>query len=201
MTASTIFFIAGPNGAGKTTLTTTLQQPGHLLAGIRLLNPDVIAQSLDPSTTNVEIAAARQTIEEFRRHLEQRETFAVETTFSGRRHLIEIRDAHQAGFQVHLIYVGVNRPTLSVLRIQTRVAAGGHHVPTDAVLRRYERSMKNLARALPLVDTASIYDNSGRRHVRVAEIKVGHVVALFTDPPQWLTHALGQTINVGDVIS
>jgi predicted ABC-type ATPase len=193
-----LYIIAGPNGAGKTTLVEQLQQPGELLENIPILNPDIVAQQL-LDTEHIEIAAARKVIQGFREHLQQVRTFGIETTFSGRGHLRQIREAQDRGFRVHLIFVGLDAPTTSLDRIETRVAAGGHDVPPVDVMRRYHRSMANLRRAVTAPERTSIYDNSGLAHVNVAEIASGRVIGVFDELPGWLTRALGREIAVGNV--
>lgn len=50
------------------------------------------------------------------------------------------------------------------------VRNGGHHIPDEVVLRRYERSMDNLKQKyIPLADVWLIFDNSNDNPVLIAE--------------------------------
>jgi predicted ABC-type ATPase len=78
----TLTIVAGANGAGKSTLTN-----GNLdVFGLfPLLDPDVFANLLLATGTGVTpIWAGREVIRLSKQHLERRESFAVETTLSGK---------------------------------------------------------------------------------------------------------------------
>ncbi len=88
---------------------------------------------------------------------------------------------------VQLIYIGINNPQTNIRRVRERVSRGGHHVPTQDILRRYERSLKNLPRAIQLVDRTRIFDNSGRQYSFVATIEAG-ILSMHIDPcPPWFS--------------
>ena len=84
MTAPTLTLIAGANGSGKTTLTSDL----WLLRGLSLLDPDAIGKTLQSTASSTSpIAAGRRVLQEAKRHIRNRESFAVETTLSGQGYL------------------------------------------------------------------------------------------------------------------
>jgi hypothetical protein len=77
--------IAGANGAGKSTLTSG--NPGTF-AAIPLLDPDAFANTLRSSGTGIStIAAGKEVLRLAKEHLKQKESFAVETTPSGKNYL------------------------------------------------------------------------------------------------------------------
>jgi predicted ABC-type ATPase len=112
-------------------------------------------------------------------------SFAVETTLAGSR--VNLADeAKQHGFAVHLLYVGINSPERSILRVRDRVAKGGHFVPEEDVRRRYLRSMENARDLFLRVDRATVFDNSGAEH-RIVLIANCGVITYRADPlPPWL---------------
>jgi predicted ABC-type ATPase len=63
-------------------------------------------------------------------------------------------------YEVGLFFVALRSAELNIALIAQRVAEGGHHIPSDVVLRRHESSIRQLAMAIRLVDGAMIYDNS-----------------------------------------
>jgi predicted ABC-type ATPase len=71
-----------------------------------------------------------------------------------------LRAAVEAGFDVRLIYIAVT-PELSAMRIEQRVARGGHDVPREKLASRFVRSLANLKQAISFVPSIEIYDNSG----------------------------------------
>ena len=69
-------------------------------------------------------------------------------------------------------------PETSVARVRNRVQAGGHHVPTEDVIRRFYRSKHNFWYTYRnLVDRWTLFYNSAEHFQRVAtgesnEVKV-----------------------------
>ena len=101
------------------------------------------------------ITAGREVLKRQAEYFRAGVSFAVETTLAGSR--VNVADeAKQHGFTVHLLYVGINSPERSILRVRDRVAKGGHFVPDADVRRRYLRSMENAKVLLPRVDRATL---------------------------------------------
>jgi predicted ABC-type ATPase len=59
-----------------------------------------------------------------------------------------------------LIFIGIDSPALSEIRVQGRVAHGGHDVQRELIRDRFPRTLENLKRALQFVDVALLLDNS-----------------------------------------
>ena len=57
--------------------------------------------------------------------------------------------AKRKGWQVFLIYVGVDNVQTSIERVAQRVASGGHNVPSEDIRRRYARSLANAGSGNP----------------------------------------------------
>jgi predicted ABC-type ATPase len=134
----TLTFFAGANGAGKTTLT---RWNSDLLKDIPLLDPDAIANTLQPHVSAMfPMAAARHVLNSAEAHLKNAESFAVETTLAGRNYLQMMREARNRGFEIVLVYIGTENVGINLTRIKNRVLAGGHDVPEEDVRRRYRRS-------------------------------------------------------------
>jgi predicted ABC-type ATPase len=156
----TLTIIAGANGAGKSTL--TAGSPGTFGA-IPLLDPDAFANTLRSNETGVStIAAGKEVLRLAKEHLKRRESFAVETTLSGKNYLQMMRYARgiDRGFEAVLIYIGTERVEINLARIAKRVRAGGHDVPEMDVRRRYLRSLQNLPAAAAIADRVLLFDNS-----------------------------------------
>lgn len=158
-----LVLLAGPNGAGKSTFYDVFLSESPL----PFLNADLFAKE-----TGIDSVEAARILDATRaRMIEDRLGFITETVFSdpyGAK-LDMLRQAIEAGYEVTLIYIGVAHAELSALRVEQRVAIGGHDVPRDRIASRFERSLQNLERAIPLVPTVEVYDNSSAdepyRHV------------------------------------
>lgn len=160
-----ILIIAGPNGAGKTTFATEyLRYEG---AGMAFVNADLIAAGLNPTNpAAAAMTAGRLMLEEIERHIRARQSFAFETTLSGKRYAARIQQWKQNGWRIHLIFLRLESSTLAIQRVQKRVRLGGHDIPPRTVIRRYDAGLANLREIyLPIVDSWSIYDNSGSEPV------------------------------------
>src|SRR5438477_2807508 len=97
----TIYLIAGCNGAGKTTFAREFL-PKEVKC-LRFLNADEIARGLSPFDPSAgAIRAARLLLTEFRSSVLRSDTFAVESTLSGRIYVGLLRQAKMRGFRIHL---------------------------------------------------------------------------------------------------
>jgi predicted ABC-type ATPase len=152
-----LIVIAGANGAGKSTLTRAIQKELQ----VPVIDPDREAARISPNRPELSaIAGGRQALIIARNYLKNDRSFAVETTLSGNTYLKMMKEAKQKGWQVLLIYVGVNNVELNIDRVAQRVARGGHNVPQEDIRRRYERSLANLPKAIERADSIQIFDNS-----------------------------------------
>lgn len=156
--APTLLLIAGPNGAGKTTFAGEILT--RELKGLRFLNADEIARGLSPFDPSVvAFRAGRLLLEEARGLIDNAQSFALETTLSGKGHVKLIKRAENAGYQVVLHFLWLPGPRESIQRVRQRVIKGGHHVPAKDIRRRYPRIFHNLIHYyLPLVNRWYFWD-------------------------------------------
>lgn len=157
----TCWIIAGPNGAGKTTF--ALEYLPQIADCQRFINADLIAAGLSPLAPEREqLPASRIFLREMQACIKNRESFAFETTLSGRAYLRVIRHLKSQGWQVELIYLALPSVEMSRLRVAERVAHGGHHVPIADIQRRFPRSLRNLLLDFSYaVDNCQCFMNSG----------------------------------------
>jgi len=154
-----IYLIAGCNGAGKTTF--AKQFLPHEVKCLNFLNADLIAQGLSPlNTPAAALKAGRLLLEEFRRFVAKRETFAVESTLSGKTYLALLKNAKRRGFQIYLHYLWLPHPSVAIARVQERVKKGGHDVPVADIRRRFIRSRNHfISDYAPLADRWAVWDS------------------------------------------
>lgn len=94
--------------------------------------------------------------------------FAMETVFSDERvvdgvrvtKIDLVRDMQAAGYFVLLLFVGLTNADLSVLRVHTRVAQGGHGIPEDRLRLRFPRTQRIIREASEIADATIMADNS-----------------------------------------
>ncbi len=156
-----VVIIAGPNGAGKTTFAREfLPNEAHCPA---FINADLIAAGLSPfQPETVALRAGRLMLEEIEERVRHRQSFAFETTLSGRTYAKKIHEWQTLGYHVKLIFLLLPNPEVAVARVAARVAQGGHNVPVDIIRCRFDLGLHNLESIYkPLVDAWILYDNSG----------------------------------------
>lgn len=156
-----IIIIAGPNGAGKTTFAREFL-PNEGACPI-FVNADLIAAGLSPfSPESAAIQAGRLMLQEIDRHFAASNSFAFETTLSGRSYAHHIRRWQSSGYRVKLIFLQLNNAEEAIARVAQRVRQGGHNIPEATIRRRFAAGRSNFEQLYaPLVDAWALYDNSG----------------------------------------
>jgi predicted ABC-type ATPase len=178
--------VGGPNGSGKSS-----QSKPYLEDGLFFLNPDEIARALNPKDVRASAMEAGRVVLTYASQLvEERRSFALESTLSGNTPLKLITTAKQAGYRTSLIYVGTIDSTINIARVAARVSRGGHHIPADDVVRRWQRSVDGLPRYLKAVDAAWIVDNSEEQPRLIAKIVGGLSTVHYPPVPNWTKQAL-----------
>jgi predicted ABC-type ATPase len=157
--------IAGPNGVGKTTFAREYL-PNEIDFPV-FINADLIAAGLSPFDPGmVDIRAGRVMLEEIALHVKRRQSFAFESTLSGRSYAKMIPRWRDLGFRVKLIYLCLEDARVAIERVRVRVKQGGHNVPEEVILRRFVTGWNNFNKIYKrLVDTWVLYDNSGEKPV------------------------------------
>jgi predicted ABC-type ATPase len=171
--------VAGANGAGKSTLTKLSS------VNIPLIDPDAIARAIAPENPeSAALAAGRKA------YIQSDCSFIVETTLAGNTYLNLMREVKALGWSVSLTYVGIDDPITNVQRVRSRVKVGGHDVPREDILRRYDRSLANLNKAAKIVDELILYDNStDAGHQLLAAIESDRTVIYVPELPSWVAKA------------
>jgi len=164
-----LYVIAGCNGSGKTTIAKALL-PNYFNCS-EFVNADIMAEEMAPgNVASVAIAAGKITLRLINRLLEDRMSFAVETTLSGTVHQRIIQKAQARGYYVVLIYVWIKSARVSIARVKQRKRLGGHFISSDDVIRRYQRGLINLFNIyMDLCDCWVILDNMEPPQKIVAE--------------------------------
>lgn len=148
-----LLIVAGPNGAGKSTLSS------HLVIDLPVIDPDAFGETHP-------INAGRQVLTRVFGYILARRSFALETTLSGHLAGLLMESATSAGYRVELHFIGLDQVETAILRVQERVARGGHDVPISVQLRRFPRCFENLRKTAPRIERTVLYDNATREGFR-----------------------------------
>ena len=163
-----LYVIAGCNGAGKTTASFTVLP--EMLKCREFVNADEIAAGISPfNPEGVAIQAGRLMIDRIIQLLKDGETFAFETTLATRSYVKLIQQAKKRGYFVTLLFFSLSTSEQAQRRVAQRVSMGGHNIPSDVIVRRYEAGLQNLFQLyMPICDYWTLYDNSNCPAVRIA---------------------------------
>lgn len=151
--------IAGPNGSGKTRLAPFFLKQKRIK---NYFNPDEIARGLSPlDPENEAVEAGKIVIRKIRETIQKKESFAIETTLSGGAYPKNYAEqAKAAGYKILMIYLYTEDVRINIKRISNRKKEGGHSVPSEAVRRRYDRSLANLFKIFPFIcDRIELYNS------------------------------------------
>ena len=135
-----LIVIAGANGSGKTTFAINYTAQNKLT----FKNADIIAKEINPSNnTGGELAAGKIFFRKVDELIKSGQSFAIESTLSGLYLKKLLNYAKNQGYNIKLIYIFLDNPSVCIERIKERVLKGGHHIPDKDVIRRYFRSKNN----------------------------------------------------------
>ncbi len=159
MTKPTLYIIAGCNGAGKTTASYSVLP--DLLGCREFVNADEIAKGLSPfNPDSVAIEAGKLMLQRISTLLNERKTFAIETTLATRSYAKLVEQAKENGYQVILLFFWLSSPEMAIERVAKRVREGGHNIPTQTIIRRYWLGLQNFFKIFaPIVDSWMFFDN------------------------------------------
>nr|VFJ76555.1 MAG: Predicted ABC-type ATPase [Candidatus Kentron sp. FW] len=150
--------VAGPNGTGKTTFASI-----YLPDRKNFINADEIAKAFSEPTGR-DIRAAKSFFGKVNEFTECRESFAIESTLSGRGYLKKISQLLSDGWRVELYYLWVPSIDVSINRVAERVRHGGHNIPAKIIARRYPRSVHNfIYYYAPLCNLTVCINNSTKK--------------------------------------
>ncbi len=110
--------VIGANGAGKSTWCRAHRE--ELPANF--YDADSIAQGLGSYDDPEKQREARALVDgHIETHLEHRETFGFESTYSGASRPNIVRHAHSLGYEVNAVFVGTNHADINIMRVARRV--------------------------------------------------------------------------------
>jgi predicted ABC-type ATPase len=155
------YVIAGPNGAGKSTFAEEFL-PNEVNC-YYFINADMIAKGISPLRPEAAgIEAGRLLFQKIDDYIKKEQTFAFESTLSGKGYRLRLSKIKASGYYLVIYYLKLASAELAVQRVKNRVNEGGHSIPEADINRRFERSWVNFINIYqPMADEWIVFDNSG----------------------------------------
>lgn len=161
MSAPRLFIIAGPNGSGKSLFS-------QVLSGLELnvfdgdKHMSLLVKKFPETGSEALWSYIDDTIfmEEKLTAIRTASDYAFETNFSSSDPMSSAKQFKEAGYEIHLIFMGLNSIEESIQRVEQRVQLGGHKVVESSIRYNYEHGYKNLYKYFKEFDSVSLYDNS-----------------------------------------
>lgn len=193
MTNPGLFIVAGPNGAGKSLFSKKLTDSAfevfdgdkHMVALMKKY-PETGSEALLSYIDENIFAKEKQ------KALTARLNYAFETNFSAADPMKTAKEFKKVGYDIHLIFMGLNTLDESIKRVAYRVRKGGHRVSEDSIRYNYEFGFKNLYKYVAEFDSVTLFDNgialSEEELVipqEILHIENGKVFLRTQDYPDW----------------
>jgi predicted ABC-type ATPase len=106
------------------------------------------------------VKAGRLLLQEIRESMSKRQTFALESTLSGKTYVRLFQQAKAQGYEIELHYLWLSKVETAIRRVQERVKKGGQNVPVRDIRRRYGRSIRHLVEDyIPLANAWTFWNS------------------------------------------
>ena len=138
------------------------------------LNAEIRRQTLKTLRTNINTSFATS------------KNIIFETTGAGIPQIQ--KQARKYNYHIYGSHICVFHPEISVTRVQHRVENGGHDVPYDVILQRFETHSKKLLDIIQQEDTAIVIDNSNKKPFNPVFMLSNKHLINFTICPEYLTN-------------
>ena len=127
-------------------------------------------------------------------YLKNKITFIRESTLTSNLDFKVLEASKKIGYKTKLYYIGISNYNALIERVMYRVREGGHNIPANTIIRRYQKSIDSLIKAIPLFDEVSVLDNSGSMYKNVITFKNSKVES-FNFCPAWF-EKVAQQLNI-----
>lgn len=179
-----IFFVfAGNNGSGKSTLRSLIIDK----IGVDInIDPDAIARRIDQENPEKNrVSAGKEVIRSVSKYIEEGKDFSIETTLAGKNAIKQMQQAKDMGYEITMFYIALSNVSQNIERVAMRVMNGGHHIPTEDIIRRNKTSFKHLYAYSYMIDNLVLIDNSEDDGEIVLEVNNGIITFEATNLPKW----------------
>jgi|SRR5690606_8712422 len=195
-----LFILTGSNGAGKSTVGPIYfpQEAGMFFDGDKLYLKKrselwKIGLRVQKELAKQASAFVEQTFNDLVSNAtSQGDHFAYEGHFSNDESWEVPLKFKTLGYEIHMVFFGVESPELSADRVLIRAKEGGHFVDSLTLRTNYYGNLRQLNRRFQLFDSLRIIDTSEAEH-RVLVIMENGLIKEFSpliEMPSWIQEYL-----------
>lgn len=206
MPAPRLFIVAGPNGSGKSLFSKELIESDfdvfdgdkHMTKLAKMF-PETGSEALWSHIND------HLFLEEKRKAIESLLNYAFETNFSAADPMGSAYEFKKEGYEVHLVFMGLDSLEESLQRVAQRVRVGGHKVSEESIKYNYEYGFKNLYKYFKEFTTVTLFDNAiADTEEPVVPKEILHIIegVLFLnskDIPNWAKPVV-ESFDANDVL-
>jgi predicted ABC-type ATPase len=195
-----LYVFAGPNGAGKSTLSATMVPPGTpIFDGDKELT---LLRQQFPGLNSGDLydAVNGHIYDDWKnRTIQSGSDCAFETNFRLPDVMQSVDQFKNSGYEVRLIFFGLDSIEASIDRVAMRVTNGGHDVSPDNIRENYDQGLKNLGIYYGGFDSVHLYHNYENpqqiiQSVPLMTIEAGQIKEQALNLPTW-TKAFSQILE------
>lgn len=163
------------------------------------INIDYInADSIKKAISCSDLEAAIKATEMREKLLVENKSFAFETVLSTDRNIELLKRAKEKDYFIKSYFIMTNDVSINISRVVQRVAKGGHGVPVEKILSRYDKSMNNLKQLISISDICNVYDNSNANIKRI--FKKRKEYNYYNETKYWTKEKIINLTGVNNII-
>lgn len=191
-----LFVVAGPNGAGKSSFS-------NLLVGSdsEVFDGDKLEKQLIESQPNASWERIRELSAEifeyrWKSAIEKRGDFAYETNFTFPTSIRLPTTFKTAGYEINLLYVGLNSVNESTKRVKLRTQKGGHDVDNGSIELNFNGGIFHVIEHFAFFNRLLFIDNPVNTKPRIVLYAESGVILRKTEPlPGWVTTHFAEIVS------
>lgn len=159
-----LFIFAGPNGSGKSTIINAfIKNLG--LTDFEYICPDIYARKLFFETQDEDSYKKAFKFAEYKRNraVAENKNIIIETVNSTTDKFAFYRECKSRGYRITVVFVCTQSYEINISRVAKRKSQGGHDVPIDKIISRFNKSLDNMLALCLFADVLYLFDNSAER--------------------------------------
>jgi predicted ABC-type ATPase len=197
-----LYVFAGPNGAGKSSVSSSLMKTGTPIfdGDKEFLKLKKIFDQTDSGA--LYDAVNGHIFTDWKEYqLSILKDCAFETNFRSAEVMDTVKHFKANGYEVHLLFFGLDSIEASIQRVQLRVAGGGHDVSPDNIKANYVEGLKNLYLFSKDFNTTTCYQNLAKpdEAMQIEPLMIienGIIIEQVKEQPNWLKEFTKRTISI-----